>query len=206
MLYKGLWVTFKNLNILYKGELKFFMIDRIKRYYIQIKLILIRSGWKKAEYLKKKKIFHNIGENCYYNPNILPAEPFLVSLHNNVVISAGVRIVTHSAVHVMLNRADNVDTYKCRYGKVEICDNVYIGANVIINYGVTIGENCVIAAGSIVTKDIPAGSVVAGIPAKKIESFDELKKKNQEWSQQFDNTKYRTVKDLMKIKPINFLN
>ena len=181
------------------------MLDRIKRYYLQIKLIMTRSGWKKAEYLKKKKIFHHIGEHCYYNPNILPAEPFLVSLHDNVVISAGVRLITHSADHVMFNVAENTNRYRCKYGKIEICDNVYIGANAIINYGVTIGKNCVIAAGAVVTKDVPEGSVVAGIPAKYIESFDELKDKTAKWSKDFENTDKRNVIDLIKIKPVNFI-
>ncbi len=181
------------------------MFDRIKRYYLQIKLILIRSGWKKAKYLKKKKIFHHIGENCYYNPNILPAEPFLVSLHDNVIISAGVRIITHSADHIMFNQEEKTDKYKCKYGKVEICDNVYIGANAVINYGVTIGKNCVIAAGAVVTKDVSEGSVVGGVPAKYIESYEELKKKSMEWSKAFENTQDKKVKDLMKIKSVNFI-
>mgnify|MGYP004577431699 FL=1 len=60
--------------------------DKLRRYHRQIKMLLIRDGWKKAKWLKRNKIFAEIGENCYYAPNILPAEPFLVKLHNNVVI------------------------------------------------------------------------------------------------------------------------
>lgn len=181
------------------------MLDKIRRYYMQIKLILIRSGWKKARYLKKRKVFHHIGENCYYNPNILPAEPFLVSLHDNVVISAGVRIITHSVEHIVFNRQENTNKYKCKYGKVEICDNVYIGANAIICAGVTIGKNCVVAAGAVVTKNVPEGSVVGGVPAKYIESFDELKKKSLEWSGNFKAPEKHMVIDLIKEKPVKFI-
>ena len=50
--------------------------------------------------------------------------------------------------------------------------NVWVGSNVTILQGVTIGDNAVIAAGAVVTKDVPAGCVAAGVPAgviKKIE-------------------------------------
>lgn len=62
--------------------------DSIRRAFIQLKMITERNGWKKAEFLKKKGVFHHIGEHCFYQSNVLPAEPFLVSLHDNVAISA----------------------------------------------------------------------------------------------------------------------
>lgn len=180
-------------------------IDKIKRYYRQFKMFSIRDGWKKANYLRKKNIFYHIGNKCYYNPNILPAEPFLVCLHDNVVISAGVRLITHSAVHAVFNEEEKNKKYVCRHGKIEIHSNVYIGANAIINYGVTIGSNCIIAAGAIVTKDIPSGSVVAGIPAKVIGTYNQVKEKNKQFSEIFDNMKEtKTVMNMLTIKPISF--
>lgn len=55
---------------------------------------------------------------------------------------------------------------------VALGDNVWIGSRVIILKGVTIGDNSVIAAGSVVTKSIPANTVAAGIPAKVIRELD----------------------------------
>jgi acetyltransferase-like isoleucine patch superfamily enzyme len=52
--------------------------------------------------------------------------------------------------------------------KVIICDDVWIGANCIVLPGVTIGSGSVVAAGSVVTKDIPNNCIVGGIPAKII--------------------------------------
>ena len=57
-------------------------------------------------------------------------------------------------------------------GCIEIGNNVFIGANATILPNVKIGDNCIIGSGSIVTKNIENGSVVAGIPAKKVNDFE----------------------------------
>lgn len=54
------------------------------------------------------------------------------------------------------------------YGRVTIHNDVWIGANCVITPGVTIGEGAVIAAGSVVTKDIPPNAIVGGVPARLI--------------------------------------
>jgi acetyltransferase-like isoleucine patch superfamily enzyme len=56
-------------------------------------------------------------------------------------------------------------------GKIHIKKNAWIGANATILQGVTIGENSVVAAGAVVSKDVPANTVVGGIPAKNIKSI-----------------------------------
>lgn len=183
----------------------YIVFDKIRRVFIQFKLIITRNGWKKAEWLKKHKVFYHIGKHCYYHPNILPAEPFLVCLHDNVVISAGVRLITHSAVNAVFNYEENNHNYVCKHGKIEIHNNVYIGANAIINYGVTIGKNSIIAAGAVVTKNVPEGSVVGGVPAKIIGKYSDVKERHADYSKVFYKMKEtRTVENMLKIQPIIF--
>jgi acetyltransferase-like isoleucine patch superfamily enzyme len=78
-------------------------------------------------------------------------------------ISSGAQIYTHSSVR------------RCVSGRafpaverapVRIGDRVFVGAGAIVNMGVTIGDSSVVAAGAVVTRDVPAFTVVAGVPAR----------------------------------------
>ncbi len=80
----------------------------------------------------------------------------------------------------MLNRAGLTDLVNV-VGKIIIEDNVFVGSNSIIMPGVRIQKNSIVASGSVVTKDVQQGSIVAGVPAKKIGTIDSyLKKYDQE--------------------------
>ncbi|MCZ2083871.1 MAG: sugar O-acetyltransferase, partial [Flavobacteriales bacterium] len=57
-------------------------------------------------------------------------------------------------------------------GKIHIKKNAWIGANVTILQGVTIGENSVVAAGAVVSKDVPDNTIVGGIPAKILKKIN----------------------------------
>lgn len=81
-----------------------------------------------------------------------------------------------------------------RYGKITIQDNVFIGNNTIILPGVTIGRDSIIGAGSVVTKDIPPGSVAAGMPAKVISDVQSFSQKCLKESPEYNYEEYRKNK------------
>lgn len=120
------------------------------------------------------------GENFDVATNVnFGSEPYLISIGNNVRISMNTQLITHDGGIWTLRKMGLLEDADC-FGKIEIGDNVNIGMNVIILPGVKIGNNCVIGAGAVVTKSVPNNTIVAGIPAKQIETIEEYyeKKKN----------------------------
>lgn len=141
-----------------------------------LKLALM-SGYKKAEYLKKKKYFKSQGEHCYLQPYNFGTEPNMISLGHNVHISSQVMFVNHDITALMFQYMDQKHSYPVRRGEIKIGNNVFIGARSTILYDVVIGDNVIIGAGSLVNKDIPSGSVAAGVPCKVIGKFDEYQER-----------------------------
>jgi acetyltransferase-like isoleucine patch superfamily enzyme len=84
-------------------------------------------------------------------------------------ISAGAQIYTHSSARrcVSGRRWNEVER-----APVSIGDRVFVGAGAIVMMGVTIGDEAVIGAGAVVTTDVPARTVVAGVPARPVASVD----------------------------------
>ena len=115
-----------------------------------------------------------LGENCeIYSSVVFGSEPYLIEIGNNVRITDGVKFVTHDGgLWTLRNLYDDMKNADC-FGRIVVKDNVHIGWNTVIMPGVTIGNNVVIGASSIVTKSIPSNVVVAGNPAKIIKSYDE---------------------------------
>lgn len=136
-----------------------------------------------------------IGDNCTFNSHSLfnprgikqcvlqTATDFArIEIGNNCGFS-GVSIVCWNSVKIGNNVMvgantciGDTDDHPERLGTepapVEIKDNVFIGMHCLILKGVTIGENSIIGAGSVVTKDIPANCVAAGVPCKVIKYLD----------------------------------
>ncbi|MGE6260411.1 maltose O-acetyltransferase [Heyndrickxia sporothermodurans] len=110
----------------------------------------------------------SVGENFYANFDCVILDVCPVKIGNNCMIAPGVHIYT--ATHPL--DAETRNSGK-EYGKpVFIGNNVWIGGRSIVNPGVTIGDNVVIASGSVVTKDVPDNVVVGGNPAKVIKKID----------------------------------
>ena len=108
------------------------------------------------------------GGRCFIDPS----HCFLITIGRNVTMSINVTILAHDASTAKL-------TGYTKIGKVDIGDNVFIGANTTILPNVTIGKNAIIGSASVVTKNVCENMVVAGNPAKVICSVEEYKKKNE---------------------------
>ena len=127
-----------------------------------------------GEGVKDPKIV--IGDNCLigYRFCALAAEDILIG--KNVIMASDVTIVAHNHGMDVTSSVPYKDQ-SLQASAVRVGDNCWIGDNVVILPGVTIGKNVVIGAGSIVTKDMPDDVVVVGNPARVIKKFDYHMKK-----------------------------
>ena len=151
-----------------------------KRLWQTFRLYTIRGGEARVEYIRKQKVYGAIGDHCMIQKRKVPLYANLIRLGNNVYIASNVSFITHDVTHAMLNRLETVQKrggVQERVGCIEIGDNVFVGAGTRILYDTKIGSNVIIGTGSIVTRDIPDNSIVAGVPAKVIGRFDEYVEK-----------------------------
>lgn len=123
-----------------------------------------------------RKIGIAIGEKCRIFSVIATPEPYLISIGNNVTIAPGVRLITHdnSVSKVLPNVTD-------AFGKIIIGNNCFIGVGSIILLGVSLGDNSIVAAGSVVTKSFPDNVVIGGNPAKIICTIEDYKSRIGEY-------------------------
>ena len=135
-----------------------------------------------------------IGDRCEIHPTVnFGSEPYLISIGNHVRINKGVELVTHDGgVWIFRERVPGGETITL-FGSIHVGDNVHIGTNAIIMPNVRIGNNCVIGCGSVVTHNVPDNTIVAGVPAKRVESVDDYYEKN---FPHFEHTKLMNEKEL----------
>ena len=134
---------------------------------------MLLDRWKKAEFLgfgEQTSVYENvyiygkpkIGKNVWVGPFVVLDGTGGLTIGDGCDISCGVMIFTHST-HLRCVSKKNMDTEK---KPVKIGNYVYVGSGAIVLPGVAIGDNSVIGAGAVVSKDVPALSVVMGVPAK----------------------------------------
>ncbi len=129
--------------------------------------------------------FTSFGKNCFVNFNLTVLDCCSVKIGDDVFIGPNVTIAAPMHPLLAKERNRNINGEISEYAKpVEIGDNCWIGANVVICGGVKIGNNCVIGAGSVVTKDIPDGMLAAGNPCislRQITDEDSVKLRPELW-------------------------
>ena len=125
-------------------------------------ILEISSKEKRVIYLRKKGI--KIGQGCEIHTLSFSTEPYLVEIGNRVRIASGTHFITHDG-SIMCFRDELKGGL---FGKITVGNNVFIGMNCIILLNTTIGDNCIIGAGSVVRGHFPENSVIVGNPAKVV--------------------------------------
>jgi len=122
----------------------------------------------------KRIDFVEVGENCYFGPDCTitplggqnPKDNLLI-LENKVTVSPNVSFLCS-----MHPEESNLSKIYGETSPIKVKENAWIGADVTILGGVTVGKYSVVGAGSVVTKDVPEYTVVAGVPAEPIKRID----------------------------------
>ena len=144
----------------------YFSIRRLFRvFFLRLQKMDIWPGSFRYHLLKLAGV--NVSSNIFVGGGIFfdTIRPDLISIDEGTTISVGCVIVSHFVKQRIGHR-------EWQFGEVKIGKNCYLGANVIICQPVTIGDNSALAAGAVVTKDIPAGEIWGGVPAKFLKKVD----------------------------------
>lgn len=144
-----------------------------------------------------------IGRDCRIyggSPNMWGTEPFLIKIGNNVHITDGCRFLTHDGGTLILRKyTPDLEVS----APINMGNDIYLGVETIIMPGVSLGDNVIVGAKSIVTKDVAPNSVVVGIPAKKIKTVDEYHEKQKKVSLKLGHLnrdeKEKALKKLFKV-------
>lgn len=152
-----------------KSKLRFY-------YYTKVKKITPNE----YNIMRMRKSGIKIGERCRIYTFLQSHEPAMLEIGDDVTISGDVALITHdnSILKYLDPKTDVV-------GKIMIGDRCFLGNKCIVMLGVTLGENCIVGAGAVVTHSFPPHSVVAGNPARKICTTDQLAEKYKDYAIDF---------------------
>ncbi|MBS1718394.1 MAG: acyltransferase [Armatimonadetes bacterium] len=124
--------------------------------------------WRIAQYKKRGLQLH---ESAHLEGlPVFGSEPYLISIGAKTTIAGGVVFLTHDGT-TRLFRQQAKFAKVIKFGRINIHENCFIGYGSILMPGITIGPNSVVAAGSVVTKDVPPDTIVGGVPAKPIKGL-----------------------------------
>lgn len=155
---------------------------RLMRQFVQNGyFFLLPLASSRQAFLRRHHLFAYMGENVFWQPRKLPSDPKCIKIHNNVVVASEVRFINHDVIYMLIRKISSepcCEQLQC----IEIMDNCFLGMGATILPGVRVGPNAIVAAGAVVTKDVPPGAVVGGVPAKVIGSFEDVVRRQLEAS------------------------
>jgi acetyltransferase-like isoleucine patch superfamily enzyme len=134
------------------------------------------------------------------------SEPYLISIGEHVTISGNVMFITHDGATFVFRHLPKYQRVM-KYDRITVHDNCFIGFGAIILPGVSIGPNAVVAAGSVVVRDVPQNTVVGGNPARVIKSIEDYAEQSLARMPDYDETRYENNKqqELLRIYPYPWL-
>ena len=106
-----------------------------------------------------------IGDETFLGTNVEFNVQGKVTIGSKCLVGAGCRFIDHDHG---LELETPIGDQSCEIGPIELKEDVWLGANVLILKGVTIGQGAVVGAGAVVRSDVPAKEIWAGVPARKI--------------------------------------
>ena len=130
------------------------------------------------------------------------SEPYLISIGKHVTISGRVAFLTHDGGTWVFRGQPRYQKVR-KFGRITIHDNCFIGYRAILMPGVSVGPNSVVAAGALVTKDVPPNSVAAGVPARVLGTVEQYAEKSLANLPEFDEARYSsdTKGELLRLFP-----
>ncbi len=115
--------------------------------------------------------YTDFGKNIHIGKNVFINACCHFQDHGGITLGDGCQI-GHNVVFATLNHGNSPEDRPTTYpAPIVLGKNVWVGSNSTILPGVTVGDNAIIAAGAVVTKDVPADSIVGGVPARFIKSI-----------------------------------
>lgn len=132
--------------------------------------LAVRTVPEHVEFLRAHGGLRHIGERVHINLGANITDPAYVWIGSNVVLS-DCSLIGHDASAAVFSQlgGEPVDAV----GRIVVHDHVFIGHGAIVLRGVSIGPRAIVAAGAVVTRDVPEGAIVGGVPARVIGRFDD---------------------------------
>lgn len=143
-------------EIFFQG-IRFIILNISQLFIIPVRLRPYLLGLCGIKFKNKRRVF--IGQDVFFDMNSRGS----IEIGENVTITTGTKILVHYF------NPNGEPSY--RFGKVVIGDNVFIGLNTLVVNDITIGANSTIAAGTVITKDVPQDVIFGGIPGKVIKEL-----------------------------------